>query len=131
MKYVVDTHALIWYLAGNPRLGTDAARALSHPASELILPAIALAEVCWIVARRATGVAVGDVLAALDADPRLSIHPLDRAVIERSEALAGIAEMHDRQIAATALLLIDRGEAAALLAADANITASGLVPVVW
>jgi PIN domain nuclease of toxin-antitoxin system len=49
MKYVVDTHALIWFLAGSPRLGVNAASVLSDPASELILPATVLAEICWIV----------------------------------------------------------------------------------
>jgi hypothetical protein len=39
--------------------------------------------------------------------------------------------MHDRQIVVTALVLADAGERVALLTNDADITASGLLPVVW
>ena len=35
------------------------------------------------------------------------------------------------QIVATALSLAARGETVALLTRDANITASGLMPIVW
>jgi PIN domain nuclease of toxin-antitoxin system len=51
MKDVVDTHALIWFLEGNPRLGAAAKTVLMDPDSELILPAIALAEAVWIDSR--------------------------------------------------------------------------------
>jgi PIN domain nuclease of toxin-antitoxin system len=51
MKYVVDTHALIWFLEGNPHPSITAKTVLVDPVSELILPAIALAEAVWIVDR--------------------------------------------------------------------------------
>lgn len=57
--------------------------------------------------------------------------PLDKTVIDRSHALSAIHEMHDRHIAATALVLADRGETVALLTHDADIIASGLLPIVW
>lgn len=49
IKYVVDTHALLWYLEGNPKLGNAAKAVLSDPASELVLPLIALAEAVFTV----------------------------------------------------------------------------------
>ncbi|MGF1674595.1 MAG: type II toxin-antitoxin system VapC family toxin [Rivularia sp. (in: cyanobacteria)] len=52
MKYVVDTHALIWFLEGNPRLGTNAKAILSHPDSRLIIPATTLSEAVWIVEKK-------------------------------------------------------------------------------
>jgi hypothetical protein len=42
-----------------------------------------------------------------------------------------VGEIHDRQIVATALELIARGEKVVLLTTDANISSSGLVPIVW
>ena len=131
MKYVVDTHALIWFLAGDARLGKAAEAVLSDPESELILPATALAEVCWIVERRAAGLTAVEALAAIDSDPRIAIYPLDREVVERSIALTVIGEMHDRQIVATATLLMVSSQDVALLSRDENITASKLVPIVW
>ena len=131
MKYIVDTHAMIWFLADDSRLGKAADVILAHPSSELILPATALAEVCWIVERRATGLTVEQALAAIDGDPRIDVVPLDRAVVQKSNELTVIGEMHDRQIVATALLFLEAGEEATLLTRDENITASGLVPTIW
>jgi PIN domain nuclease of toxin-antitoxin system len=131
MKYVIDTHALIWFLAGHPRLSPNADRVLNDRSSELVLPATALAEICWIVEHRAVGLTDSDVLGALDGDARFTVHPLDRAIIEKSNTLHSIREMHDRQITATTILLIQAGENASLITQDENITASGLVPVTW
>nr|WP_309697268.1 PIN domain-containing protein [Armatimonas sp.] len=133
MKYVVDTHALLWFLVGSARLGTNAKAVLEDPSSQLILPATALAEACWIVERGRipTITSPALVIAALDADDRFIIAPLDQAVIKKSNTLTTIGEMHDRQIAATATLLIERGESVALLTCDINITASKVVPIVW
>jgi hypothetical protein len=74
---------------------------------------------------------VGHLLAAIDADARIRTVPLDRATVERSNGLAAINEMHDRQIVATALRLRDAGEPFVLVTKDAVITASNLVPVLW
>jgi hypothetical protein len=46
-------------------------------------------------------------------------------------SLSAINEMHDRQIAATALVLAGKGEVVQLLTCDQNIIASGLVAIVW
>jgi len=37
-KNVLDAHALIWYLEGNARLGTQAQSVMSDPASSLCFP---------------------------------------------------------------------------------------------
>lgn len=57
MRYVVDTHALIWCLEGNARLGSQAAAIFATPSSDLVLPAIAFAETVWIVERGKTSIA--------------------------------------------------------------------------
>jgi PIN domain nuclease of toxin-antitoxin system len=132
MKYVVDTHALIWFLEGNPRLGTSAKTILANPDSQLILPAIALAEAVWIVDRARTSIpSVTDLFDAVNSDPRIVIYPIDKAVIEQSISLSAITEMHDRLIVATALVLKNRGEKIGLLTCDRNITASGLITLIW
>ncbi|BAZ16639.1 hypothetical protein NIES4071_85170 [Calothrix sp. NIES-4071] len=45
--------------------------------------------------------------------------------------MVAIGEMHDRQIVATAMVLEQQGEKVALLSCDQNITASGLVTIIW
>lgn len=132
MKYVVDTHALIWFLEDNPRLGTNAKVVLADSSSQLVLPAIALAEAVWIVDRGRTSIpSVVDLLNAVNADPRIAIYPVDQTVIEQSVSLSVITEMHDRLIVATAIVLEKQGYKVGLLTCDRNITASGLLTLVW
>ena len=78
MKYVIDTHALIWFLEGNPRLGVNTKAIISNPDSLLVIPATTLAEAVWIVERGRTSIASPkDVIAAVKADSRTIIYPLD------------------------------------------------------
>ena len=132
MKYVVDTHVLVWFLEGNSRLGVNAKTVLADSESLLILPAIALAEAIWIVERGRTSIpSVTDLLNAINADRRITIYPLDRNITEQSINFPAIMEMHDRLIVATAIILRNRGEEIALLTCDCNITASNLLNIVW
>jgi PIN domain nuclease of toxin-antitoxin system len=132
MKYVIDTHALIWFLEGNPKLGANAKAILDDITSELILPATALAEAAWIVEHGRTSIpSVALLFDAIQSDSRVVIYNLDCAVIEQSSTLSAITEMHDRQIVATTLIFLSRGEQAALITCDRNITESGLVPLLW
>jgi PIN domain nuclease of toxin-antitoxin system len=131
-EYALDAHALVWFLEGNPRLGNAARAAMQDPASVLYRPLIALAEACWAVGRGRTSIpSVASLLADVDADPRLVLVPLDRAILDISLTLVPIAEMHDRLIAATALHLARAGAPVPLLTCDRNITRSGVVPIVW
>ena len=132
MKYVIDTHALIWFLEGNEKLGHQAKTILSDVSSQLVLPAIALAEAAWIVERGKTSIpSVNALLNAINNDPRIAIYPLNRTIINQTIGLLTIHEMHDRQIVATAIILRNQGETVALLTCDQNITASGVISVVW
>lgn len=131
-KYILDTHALVWFLEGNPRLGIGAKSILENGNSELILPIIALAEACWIIEHGKTSIPnVADFLIAIDDDPRIQIIPLDRSILDKSLNIGAINEMHDRQIIATALILADNGENVVVLTKDENIKLSGLVSIVW
>ncbi len=47
-KYILDTHALVWYLEGNPRLSKHAKTIIDQPESTMVLPIIALAEAAFI-----------------------------------------------------------------------------------
>ena len=132
MEYIVDTRALIWFLEGNPRLGIAAKQVLGNQDSQLILPAIALAEAAFIVERGKTSIpSVTDLHSAVNGDPRIVVYPLDRAIIEITNTLLSINEMHDRQIVATAIILKNQGAEASVLTCNRNITASGVVPIIW
>jgi PIN domain nuclease of toxin-antitoxin system len=130
-RYVVDTHALIWFLAKNQRLGNNARQAFNDPLSELILPSIALAEAPWILSSRKLGIERKELLMAIDADPRITVYPLTREIVEVAQATGSVAEMHDRQIVATALHFSSESEPCPILTCDENITISEVVSVVW
>lgn len=132
MKYVVDTHALIWFLEGNPRLGDKAKAILSAPDSQLVIPATVLAEAVWIVERGRTSISEAiTIVESVNLDTRTVVYPLSTTVIQKTINLFAIGEMHDRQIVATAMVLEEQGEKVALLSCDQNITASGLVTIIW
>jgi PIN domain nuclease of toxin-antitoxin system len=79
MKYMIDTHALIWFLEGNSRLGAVSKQVLGNQESQLILPAIALAEASFIVERGKTSIpSVNDLHAAVNSDSRIVVYPLVR-----------------------------------------------------
>jgi PIN domain nuclease of toxin-antitoxin system len=132
-RHIVDAHALVWSLVDSPKLGANARVVMTNPASALFLPIIALAEACWLVekGKAPTIPSVAALLEAVDADQRVIIVPLDRAILDLSHTLIAITEMHDRLIVATTLWLAGSGEAVALLTCDGSITASGLVPTIW
>lgn len=132
VKYVIDTHALIWFLEGNPRLGDQAKQILSNPNNELVLSAIALAEAIWIVGKGKTSIPTAQTLLdEVNQDARVVVYPLDKAIIEVTLSLPTILEMHDRQIVATAKYLESQGDMVSLLTCDQNITSSNLVTIVW
>jgi PIN domain nuclease of toxin-antitoxin system len=130
--YVVDTHAPIWFLEGNPRLGAAARSAMQDPASVLHLPIVALAEACWVVEKKRCSIPdMKDLLDDVDKDKRILLVTMDRQILDLSVTLTAIQEMHDRMIAATLLALQAGGVAASLLTRDPNIAASGIGPIVW
>jgi len=123
-EFVLDTHALVWFVTGDARLGAQARAVMSDPAVQMLLPVTALAEACYIVDRGRTSIPTPlDLFKALRGDKRIRIAPLTAAVVRRTLAMSAIP--------GRALRVIDRGGTAVLLTKDANITASGLVPVRW
>jgi PIN domain nuclease of toxin-antitoxin system len=132
MQYVIDTHALIWFFEDDSRLSSAVKAVLLNPDSQLILPAIALAEAVWIIDRGKTG--IPDLAYVFDAvlnDPRITVYPLNPAVIRETFHLDVINEMHDRQIVATALVIQKQGQNVKLMTCDRNITQSAVINVLW
>jgi len=133
MTYVLDAHALLWFLEGNPKLGASAKEILSNNQATFVLPCIALAEVCRVISQgRSSLKNVSDLLAAVRQDQRISVMPLDMDVIERSLApdLSSIKEMHDQLIVATGLL-VALHDTVKVVTSDRNIAGAGLLEVIW
>jgi PIN domain nuclease of toxin-antitoxin system len=52
MTYVVDTHALVWFLEGNPRPSIAARNALIDATAQVVVPTIVLEEITFLHRQR-------------------------------------------------------------------------------
>jgi len=124
--YVVDTHALAWYLDDDPRLGSQAELVLDNDDVRLIIPAIVLAEIKYLAHKNRLPQTLDEVLRVINSDSRCTIYPIDLSVV--SKAPFGL-DIHDSLIVGTAL--VQREAVTGILTRDEAITSSGLVPTVW
>lgn len=124
--FVVDTHALVWFLARDSRLSEKARTVLQDPTARLIIPAIVLSEIKYLSSKGRFAQTLDDVLRVIATDSRCLVSPIDLGVVRQAPATLDI---HDSLIVGTALaqpVAVD-----GILTCDEAITASGLVPVVW
>ena len=128
-RFVVDTHALWWYLRSPERLTTAASavfRLAETGNATIIVPAIAVAEFYFLSAKLGQPIPPSDLLAALDAVGGIELSDLGRAQLERLDRFPEIPEMHDRLIAAEATALD-----APVVTRDETLTASWQIETVW
>ncbi len=128
-RFVVDTHALWWYLRSPERLTTAASavfRLAETGNATIIVPAIAVAEFYFLSAKLGQPIPLSDLLAALDAVGGIELSDLGRAQLERLDRFPEIPEMHDRLIAAEAAALD-----APVVTRDETLTASVQIETVW
>lgn len=127
--YVTDTHALIWYLGGSPLLG-DAARQAFDDAvsgeSQVIVPAIVLAEMVMLVEKGRSDVGISAVMSALRSASGFVLNSLAPDVALSIRSFSALPDIHDRLIVGEAL-----ANSAVLITRDQAIAASGLVPIAW
>jgi PIN domain nuclease of toxin-antitoxin system len=104
-EFVVDTHALYWYLAGMPQLTPLAKAAFDTAANgkaKLLIPSIVLAELYFLNAKLGTPFDVAEEYARLKAAPQVVFIPFNADDVLTFDALNAIPEMHDRIIAGVA-----------------------------
>jgi PIN domain nuclease of toxin-antitoxin system len=132
IRFVLDTHALVWYVEGRARLSSAAKAIMDDPASEMFLPAMALAEAVHIGDKGRTSILSStDLLNDVVTEQRIRVQPLTLEIIQESLSAGVVKEMHDRLIVATALYEQKLGHQVSLVTKDANIVSSGLVSTVW
>jgi predicted nucleic acid-binding protein len=126
---VVDTHALLWVIAGSTLLSLRVKELLRGAGTAAVIPAIVLAEVAHLHWRGRATVSVERVLSYVRSAARTVVVPVDAEVVRRMPP--GL-EIHDAIIVATAVLLRDQGHTNVVIATrDAAIKECGAVPVVW
>lgn len=129
MRYVVDTHALAWYLTKDSRLGAEARRILVDASAQLIIPTIVLAETKYISERGRIAISFDEILRTIASDARVTIFPLHVFVVA---GMPNDLDIHDGLIVATAFSAQQLfAEEIAILTRDEMIATSGLLPVIW
>jgi PIN domain nuclease of toxin-antitoxin system len=126
--YVLDTHALVWYLRGR-NVGTAAGRALreiDRGRSRAWIPAIVVVELALLRERGRSAIGVAEVEASMTRNPELQPLSLDFAQAKEFALLRGVTDPFDRLIMAAA-----RSLGCPLVTADERIAASGMVQVIW
>ena len=128
-KFVVDTHALWWYLRSPERL-TPAASAVFRLAetgnATIVVPAIAVAELYYLSVKLGQALPPYDLLSALDGVGGIELSDLGRAQLERLDWFPEIPEMHDRLIAAEAAALDSP-----VITRDGTLVDSRQVETIW
>lgn len=134
LRFLLDTHAWVWAVLGDPRLGRKARKLLGGLEEERVgLAAISLKEAAWHLAHgrialATTGASWPAWLREASAVPSLEILPLTVEVAIESERLADSfpRDPADRLIAATA-----RIHDLTLLTGDTVIRHSSEVRTLW
>jgi PIN domain nuclease of toxin-antitoxin system len=124
--FIVDTHALAWFVSRDPRLSDKARTILRDPNVRLIIPAIVLAEIKYLAHKGRLTQTLDEVLRVIGSDPRCTIYPIDLSVV--SKAPFGL-NIHDGLIVGTAL--VQREAVTGILTRDEAIASSSLVPTLW
>ena len=129
---VLDTHALVWWVNGDPALSKKARALLGKESAggEIVISSISAWEIAMLVARRrlVLSMDVSSWLATVKQIEAVRFVPVDVEVATKSVELPG--EFHsdpaDRIIVATARML-----AAPLVTKDVRIRAYAHVKTVW
>ncbi|MCS6936478.1 MAG: PIN domain-containing protein [Candidatus Bipolaricaulota bacterium] len=129
MIYVVDTHALVWFLEANKRLGKKAKSILLKPDADLVIPTIVLAESKFLFAKKRIAIDLNTIYSNVIAARNCTVYPLDEAVIAKMPTTLGI---HDAIIVATGLTIQESlGENVSVITRDEAIVKAGLVHTIW
>src|SRR3989338_7468021 len=107
MSYVIDTHALWWYVTNNKQLSSHAEKILDEAHhmvnSSIILPSIVLMEAIDVLEKGKVSYQIDDFLNAIQNGEQYELAPVTWEIIEAYRKIKAVLEIHDRLIVATAL----------------------------
>lgn len=129
MIYVIDTHPLVWFLEANKRLGKRAKSVLLKADTEMVIPAIVLAESKFLFAKKRINIDLDAIYTRVITAHNCTVYPLDEEVIAK---MPTTLEIHDAIIIATGLVIQEAlGEEVAIITRDEAIVNAGLIDTLW
>lgn len=128
-RFVVDTHALWWYLRSPERLSAAASAVFllaETGNATIVVPAIVVAEFYFLSLKLGQPFSPTDLLEAIDSVGGIEISDLGKTQLARLDKLHEIPEMHDRLIAAEAIALDSP-----VVTRDESLRASYQIDTIW
>jgi PIN domain nuclease of toxin-antitoxin system len=127
--FITDTHCLYWFRQGSHRL-SQAADAIFRQATageaHIIIPAIVIAELYYLMQKLGVSLSLPALFQDLSQSTEFIFSELGQAQLEAMERIQGITEMHDRLIAAEALV-----RQAPIISNDRVLRQSNMLQVIW
>lgn len=127
--YVVDAHALIWFITEDNRLSQKTDQILEEAEraeAEVLVPTIILAEITHIAQRKKIKVTIDEVLERVQQGDGFIIVPFDFPILQIMLKLPEEWEIHDRIIGATAYYY-----SAKLITKDEILRESSEIETIW
>ncbi len=116
-SYVVDTHALAWFISEDPRLSLKAEQILSQAEAgevQVLISTLVLAELTHIAQKKRVAVTIEELLEKIERGDGFTIVSFDFPIFQTMLQLPENWDIHDLIIAATAsyyqAILITRDE---------------------
>ena len=103
--YVVDTHALAWFIGDDKRLSSRVEQILDRAEVgevQVLIPTLVLAELTHLAQRRRIAVTIEDLLNQIRKGNGFTVVAFDFAIFQMMLTLPNDWDIHDRIIAATA-----------------------------
>ena len=128
-RYVLDTHALFWYLTASPKLSPKAKDIIDKGLNSectIIISTITLAELYFLNEKLGLPLNFLNEYKKIIAENLFEIIPVKPENILLFEKLSDIKEMHDRIIASVALEC-----KAVLITRDKEVTRCNKIKVMW
>ncbi len=128
-RFVVDTHALWWYLRSPERLSVAASaifRLAETGNAIIVVPAIVITEFYYLSAKLGQPFSPADLLEIIASVDGIELSDLGRRQLEMLDRILDVPEMHDRLIAAESIAF-----GASVVTRDEMLAASDMIDTVW
>lgn len=128
-RYLADTHALLWFASGSPKLSRRARRIFEGigASTEVLVSTVSLWDIALLHDSAAIRLASGfSVWCSAVEDAGIRFEPLRREDVEEARSLPALVDPADRLIAGSALRL-----GVPLISADRRMAANAGLRIVW
>ena len=128
-EYVADTHSLLWYLINSSLLGKNASAAFDEAdngSAFIHIPSIVFAELYYLNVKHNFITDFKADFQKISQSGQFILAPFEAEDVLDFDKDSAVKEMHDRIIVGVARRLN-----VPLMTKDQNISASGLVKIVW